>query len=978
MKKLLSGIFGTIATLWLALTLSEYFLQHPTYERALWDFPFAFVALTTFGVTLITYFFIRKLPQSNNHFSFYGWQVILYAIIFVFTLMSVYGLSNSVFTDIGYFSGISYFLFKFLILSFQLYFIVGVCYTIGAFVENSLQKWIGSLANGFYTKIAFGIVVLTTGLFLLGTTSLLSPIPVWILCLTLLLLGYRHVKGFLVLTLLKKHTVSSEITLKDLGFVWIISLAILLSLMHQIKPFPIGWDASNLYVNIPNLIARQGTLVQGIDAYNWSLFMSLGTLLFNSIEVVMGLSWLGGVLALGVIASFSKRYLSESYVKLLLVLLVLLPSIIFMLSRDMKIDLGLLFLSFTVLSLTFSWIFPQNDSQNISTKAIIIILGILCGFLFGVKYTSTIFIVLIATSIAYYFGKQWLSIAFSSFCIILASLASITLFAHSELPGVPLSIPAPWVVLSISTLLTIYSALRYLKLNSNKSNTRNFVTSLLLFGTSLIIGFSPWILFHLTQSTNNIEISTLLRGTTESPRLEINKLSQQKISLEEIGVEQVSPTNNVGEQSVATTGVTEAVTRYIGYEEGALRILSLPYDVIMNTNVSSAIADIGPLLLSLLPIISFILLYKRHPRLAAISISSFFILLLVPSILSTLDADLCSQLSFSCYTDEFISRSEQTVLYRIAYYPLLILNPVWGILLTAYSFLGESFGVALVLITSVVSLYFTTKIFREHEELQLLSGGTILYLLIWLFIGTGIYWYGLIGFILLYLFLVIVLEKITIESPTSTWARIGHKVGNFVIGCYIFIAFFSFFTPKSPGDENLFVPTIASYMTRPQSVEDTLRDINFAYADGYDEINQNLDTNVYKVGTLMNYFIHDNNKRVFNDNQLDTFNKLYTKSDSHEELAIKLHNSGFNYLVVDLNTNSLDRTEEQTLTKKMNKMEAFMQQNSKLRLVATDRLVEDEDGVYQIQSSNGITTASRGMTGTIVSNGSIAIFEFMP
>ena len=44
----------------------------------------------------------------------------------------------------------------------------------------------------------------------------------------------------------------------------------------MIRPIPVGFDASNLYMVTPKLISEYNGLTQGGQAYYWSLIMSLG------------------------------------------------------------------------------------------------------------------------------------------------------------------------------------------------------------------------------------------------------------------------------------------------------------------------------------------------------------------------------------------------------------------------------------------------------------------------------------------------------------------------------------------------------------------------------------------------------------------------------------------------------------------------------------------------------------------------------
>ena len=80
--------------------------------------------------------------------------------------------------------------------------------------------------------------------------------------------------------------------------------------------------------------------------------------------------------------------------------------------------------------------------------------------------------------------------------------------------------------------------------------------------------------------------------------------------------------------------------------------------------------------------------------------------------------------------------------------------------------------------------------------------------------------------------------------------------------------------------------------------------------------------------------------------------------------------SNFKYLIVDLNTPSIDQTPNKTLTTKYNNLIDFVTNNPKVKLLATDRIVSRVDNGKQ-QNYYGLSG------GTIALNGRYAIFELI-
>ena len=80
---------------------------------------------------------------------------------------------------------------------------------------------------------------------------------------------------------------------------------------------------------------------------------------------------------------------------------------------------------------------------------------------------------------------------------------------------------------------------------------------------------------------------------------------------------------------VISSDIREELHRYIGYERLLPRYLSLPYDVVMNTNIGGPLIDFGFLLLVFLPIL---LLFGIKNRWLKIGVALLMVLFLIISI----------------------------------------------------------------------------------------------------------------------------------------------------------------------------------------------------------------------------------------------------------------------------------------------------------------------------------------------------------
>jgi hypothetical protein len=115
-----------------------------------------------------------------------------------------------------------------------------------------------------------------------------------------------------------------------------------------------------------------------------------------------------------------------------------------------------------------------------------------------------------------------------------------------------------------------------------------------------------------------------------------------------------------------------------------------------------------------------------------------------------------------------------------------------------------------------------------------------------------------------------------------------------------------------------------------------------AYVNIADIINNDIDGNrtnppkIYRVGTYIKYFIHQNDKLVLDDNQLDIFMSLTLDNDDKKTIS-RLRNAGIKYLVIDTNAPAIDKTPGRTLRAKYQALMNFIERNSEnLHIIADE------------------------------------------
>jgi hypothetical protein len=94
---------------------------------------------------------------------------------------------------------------------------------------------------------------------------------------------------------------------------------------------------------------------------------------------------------------------------------------------------------------------------------------------------------------------------------------------------------------------------------------------------------------------------------------------------------------------------------------------------------------------------------------------------------------------------------------------------------------------------------------------------------------------------------------------------------------------------------------------------------------------------IYRVGTFMKYFVSDNNYRLYDDSLLFSFQKYLFDEHDINKAPERIKKLGINYILVDLNAATIDKSPIGDLTKRYESMlKTFT--SEKLELVSTDSM----------------------------------------
>ncbi|MCA9370599.1 MAG: hypothetical protein KC680_01400, partial [Candidatus Peregrinibacteria bacterium] len=198
----------------------------------------------------------------------------------------------------------------------------------------------------------------------------------------------------------------------------------------------------------------------------------------------------------------------------------------------------------------------------------------------------------------------------------------------------------------------------------------------------------------------------------------------------------------------------------------------------------------------------------------------------------------------------------------------------------------------------------------------------------WTFLANGVVWYG-IG---MFLGLVLCAELLVANAPDIINRTVVVSLAIFSLLLCLGFRFWQYDTQR-----NLF-----EYVIGKVSAE-TMQERTIPYYDDITDIVLERYSSMpdrpllYRIGTFIPYFIPRNLEVIgITDHQLDTFNCLYQDFDNAKTLE-RLKALGFNSILFDTNTATIERDQNGSLHQKVNKLVQFI--NSKeanLQMVIND------------------------------------------
>ena len=415
----------------------------------------------------------------------------------------------------------------------------------------------------------------------------------------------------------------------------------------------------------------------------------------------------------------------------------------------------------------------------------------------------------------------------------------------------------------------------------------------------------------------------------------------------------------------------EEIQRYFGYEPLISRYMTLPYDISINTNQQGTFVDIGFLYIILLPIVLLSVIKGITFKWLAVSVLFSLLVLSIHN-------------SFILVDTIKVGTSELADISSMEGYDSMdmILTPVYKvaeILYTPYGWLVDTFSgdqdyiTYPILISSF--LFFLFLFYRLGQKSKRIASYLILtsitYSFFFLAFSSGIIWYGYLLFPLLLIGLMYFVDRqqnskdklkvtarVAISALSILW--IGMSLVSRISNLQVNI-------PVEHQGKSIISPDVYHYNTgRIKSISE-LQDKFIApqFSEAIDRINSRPNTKILKIGTGISYFIDNNHERVIYDNQLGLFSRIVNNYRNKYIISDFLKASGVHYLIIDLNTPSIDNTPEQTLTTKYRELLSYLSENDSLQLLCTDNITKD----------SGTNNYSYSLSGETLRRGSFAIYE---
>jgi len=460
--------------LWGGFVALDYLFHHPYYVKALIEFrywPLLFLLIFALGFAWFFLFRLSAEKQKKPGLKINGLSLYFLVLSLMLLVYGYYAVVNNLFSGspVGH---LAYFVAHTIMLHSFVFILLFMATVIGASVINSLKAYY-SAASFYFIAMALGLSLMGIAAVVLGLFNLLYSWLLWLMLLGLAALRYKFILPFLKDLALKP--VSIRMGWQGLLTTAVLFVFIAINALAAIKNFPVGFDGANLYLNTSKLIGEYRGLPAGGQAFNWSVIMSFGDLLFRKTAVSILLAHLSGILCLVAIYRIGRLFMAPENSLLGATIFYTAPYITFHNIVDEKVDLGFLFISLSTLLLLLEFHFrrTKNERPKLDKKILIgkkwtlsagvfvwILAGWLTGFAFGIKYTALLNFIALFAYLGYYKAGRMAFIGFLS-----VAFGAVFLFRIDRFASINMDTISPFII----TVLFIVSGLLILLFSFRKT-----------------------------------------------------------------------------------------------------------------------------------------------------------------------------------------------------------------------------------------------------------------------------------------------------------------------------------------------------------------------------------------------------------------------------------------------------------------------------------------------------------------------------
>jgi len=776
----------------------------------------------------------------------------------------------------------------------------------------------------------------------------------------------------------------------------------------SVKAFASGFDGAALYANLSELIAQKNALPGAYQAFGWSVVMSWGRLLFGSLSMSILLSQFIYLPALALGYQLLRNWLKPAYALLSIVLVLSLPMFGFLAMVDEKVDLGLLLISlaavYLVLQINFSSLperFRFSALFKDSAYLPFLLLGGLLGFAFTIKYTSVFLFCGVLGLLFYRIGRAMMFWGWLLFFTGFVLLSGFYVWGNLPLSAGEAQVLG-LVMGAVGVGLIIY------RFYAKQLPVRQLLQGLSVVGAMFLLVFSPWAAKHFQERNYQLELSSFLYGKPDRIAIEVaGQYLSQKVNTapQETGTlkkltfltsDQTSPqSDDVTAESPATeeegkgmigNAQREELQRYLGYEKGIWRYLTIPFDLSFNLNVQGLRhQEIGFFWLTLFPI--FFLFGAKRWRFRGLFLLALGILYLAAAYWSLTEAGTSEGHITSAnnlldsYIQQVSSGTDNSVmaLWQKLPQPFIYLGSKMTSLFAGIATLPAYLFIPL-LMGFVFSLAWAVRKQAREWPLKMREAGIIFlaFLFLWMLLANSISWYALLPLVILPSWLVYFLEQANKKGAPERSVVLGTVISSTLL-LQLLLNTSLLMTSTQPGQPAAQLynwPMVQYLCSNDLDQVKTLNLFNPVSAQIVKQINQGRNSRVYRVNTYLQFHIDNNDTRVLEDNQLQKFDQITSLISNPNDFIRILKENDFEYVLYDLNTPSLDRTPELSLQAKCRHLLQVLLTSPEVELALTDNFVAAPAGSNPIRLPNGQTAVAQpGLQGQLVLPGSTALFR---